>query len=86
MGTKVEYRKYFPGVPSNNYYVTATPSDVVTLQYQPEQFEQYSEQPQEFGQTLMCEFPVQSCSQIGGQLVQLRVLEQPQQVEGKSKS
>ena len=51
-------------------------SNILTLQYQPED---YSE-PQEFGQTLMCEFPV---SQIGGQFVQLRVLEQPQQVEGK---
>ena len=50
-------------------------NNLMTFQYQPDQ---YSE-PQEFGQTLMCEFP---CSQIGGQLVQLRVLEQPQQVEG----
>ena len=50
-------------------------NNLMTFQYQPDQ---YSES-QEFGQTLMCEFP---CSQIGGQLVQLRVIEQPQQVEG----
>ena len=68
--------------PNNtNYFV----GDGVFLQYQPDQFQQYTseQQTQEFGQTtLMCEFPVQTSQIDGTQIVQLRVLEQPQQMEG----